>query len=425
MNTTEGDHSSNSDGTSSHGNNGSFPFQTTGSIAGDGQDGPEPELQEPDLDNIRGWSDAQLDDAIAKYDDGTPEHSRCLGEKARRVNGRTPGEELLPEGVEPLYGFDKPDPMQWTVAGLVPEGHLSMLVGDGGTGKSYLGLHMALCIATGYPFLGRGVRRGRVLYVDQELDLDEQRRRTHRVAEGMDLSVYSDTLEKRIYYLQPDYGLGTEEHQSQILNIVQYLNLDFLLYDSFTMGAAVDVKDESDVVPIVQQIRDWPTTLAIDHVSHATARGGKAATARAFGSVMKRNAARSSLTLAKADTGGYAIQQEKSNFNDGDHRLCYATEFTDEKVAFETIGEEDDRAAGLLPEMSTKDVTLTAVKNEYEALDGPVHAENVVQWRGERDECKDVAVGTVRNHFTALKRRGDVVDADGEGVLPSSAEYGG
>ena len=367
---------------------------------------------------LQGMSAEDLDELLDEEQSGTPVYKVALRERARRAQ-----QESVPDGVVPLYNFEKPDPLEWTVAGLVPEDHLTMLIGDGGTGKSFLALYMALCIASGRAFLKRGVKRGRVLYVDHELDEDEQKRRTCRVAEGMDLSVYSDALCGQFYYLRPRFALGTDGHQDTILNVVERLEIDVVVLDSLTMGAAADVKDEADVVPIVQQIRRWPTTVAIDHVSHGTAKNERAAAARAYGSVFKRNAARSSLTLAQADTGGYVIQQEKSNFNAGDARLCYAIEFADEAVTFERIDEADERAAGLLAEMSSMDATLAAVKDEYEALGGAVLAENVVQWREERGSCKSVAEGTVRNHFTALRQRGDIVGTDGQGVLPKSAEH--
>lgn len=361
----------------------------------------------------------QLEQLISEHSGDSEIYTRATREMARRAHE----EKNVPDGVVPMYDFKKPDPMDWTVAGMVPENHLTMLVGDGGTGKSFLALHMAMCIASDRPFLKRGVKSGNVLYVDHELDEAEQKRRTYRVAEGMGLSVNSEALRQSLYYLRPDHSLGTAEHHGAILDVVHRLNIDVIVLDSLTMGAAADVKDEADVVPIMQQVRQWPTTVAIDHVSHSTARNGRAADARAYGSVFKRNAARSSLTLAKADTGGYALQQEKSNFDAGDARLCYATEFTDDAVRFERIDEADERAAGLLSEMSTKDQTLAAVKDEFEALDGPVLADNVVQWREERDECKDVSAGTVRNHFTALQRRGDLKSVQGEGVRPTKAEY--
>jgi RecA-family ATPase len=329
----------------------------------------------------------------------------------------------MPEGVVPLYDFDRPDPLQWEVDGLVPKGHLTMLIADGGTGKSFLALHLAMCIASGQLFLGRDVDRGRVLYIDHELDADEQRRRVWRVATGMGLSVDDEAIRERLFYIRPRYPLGTDDHHIKVLDLVDRLEIDFVVLDSLTMGAAGDVKDQADFVPIAQQIRQWPTTLAIDHVSHATARGS-ASNARAFGSVFKRNAARSSLTLAESDTGGYVIQQEKSNFNSGDSRLCYATTFEEDAVTFERIDESDERAAGLLSDFSSKDVTLAAVKDMHEATGDPVFPDDVATWRENRDECDTVAAGTVENHFVALRKQGDLVGVeDSKAVRPSSAEY--
>jgi RecA-family ATPase len=365
-------------------------------------------------------SDQELSDFLDQTEPGTETHKVLMREKARRVI-KEQETKALPEDVVPLFGFDRPEPMQWTVAGLVPEGHLTMLIADGGTGKSYLAIHLALCIASGRTFLGRGVRRGHVLYIDHELDEDEQRRRVWRVAEGMDLNVHGDAIKDRLFYTNPTDPLGTKEHHASILRAVERLNIDFIVLDSLTMGATGDVKDQSDFVPIAQQIRQWPTTLAIDHVSHSTAQGS-AAKARAFGTVFKRNSARSSLTLAKSETGGFVLQQEKSNFNAGDNRLYFAVDFSDDEVSFTRIDESHERAAGLLGDLSSKDVTSAAVKDIYDKSEKAVTPEDVVAWRNERDECTSIAKKTVSNHFTALKKRGDVTGGDDVGVIPSTNE---
>jgi RecA-family ATPase len=311
--------------------------------------------------------------------------------------------------------------MEWRVADFVPEGHLTMLIGDGGTGKSILALYLALRICTGRPFFEMETRKGRVLYVDHELDRDEQLRRVHRIARAMDIDASDSSLSDRFQYWRPTHPLGSEEHQENLLEAVDVHEIDLVILDSLTMGARGDVTDVADVVPIMQHLRQWPTTVAIDHVSHSTAKGS-AAQARAFGSVFKRNAARSSLTLAQSETGGYALQQEKSNFSEGDGRLTYAVEWGEEEITFEAISDADERAQGLLSDLSSKDVTLMAVKEEYEALRGAVLAENVVDWRERRDDVSSIKRKTVQNHFSALKRRGDLTGADGEGVKPEAAE---
>jgi hypothetical protein len=215
--------------------------------------------------------------------------------------------------------------------------------------------------------------------------------------------------------------LGSREHQEQIMGAVQEHSVDLVILDSLTMGAQGDVTDVADVVPIMQDVRQWPTTVAIDHVSHSTAQGS-ASQARAFGSVFKRNAARSSLTLAQADTGGYCIQQEKSNFSEGDGRLVYAVEWGEDEITFEGISDADERAAGLLSDLSSKDVTAVAVEEMWDVSNQPVMPSDVVTWR-EQHDVSEISEGTVRNHFTALKKSGEVQTNEHGGAIPAKANY--
>jgi AAA domain len=54
------------------------------------------------------------------------------------------------------------------VPGLIPDGSVNIVVGDSGLGKTPLLGQLAVCVATGKPFLGLPVRRGTVLWVDYE-----------------------------------------------------------------------------------------------------------------------------------------------------------------------------------------------------------------------------------------------------------------
>lgn len=65
----------------------------------------------------------------------------------------------------------------WHVPGLIPAGTVTLLSGDGGTGKSLLALMLAVSTSTGRPWLGRTVRDGRCLYLSAEDDADEIHRR--------------------------------------------------------------------------------------------------------------------------------------------------------------------------------------------------------------------------------------------------------
>jgi hypothetical protein len=61
-----------------------------------------------------------------------------------------------------------PIPIQWRIRELFEDNTLSMLFGDPGSGKSFMALDMAYCIATGQPFHGHAVRPGPVIYLAGE-----------------------------------------------------------------------------------------------------------------------------------------------------------------------------------------------------------------------------------------------------------------
>ena len=56
------------------------------------------------------------------------------------------------------------------IAGILREGHKMLLSGPSKAGKSYLQINLVICIAEGLPWLGRQCERGRILYVNLELD---------------------------------------------------------------------------------------------------------------------------------------------------------------------------------------------------------------------------------------------------------------
>jgi phage/plasmid primase-like uncharacterized protein len=73
-------------------------------------------------------------------------------------------------------------PIEPMVEGLIRKGSINQLVGSPGSGKSWLAMDLALCFATGYPWLGLQTTKARVCYIDSELpDLVLQDRLTNAV----------------------------------------------------------------------------------------------------------------------------------------------------------------------------------------------------------------------------------------------------
>ena len=92
-----------------------------------------------------------------------------------------------------LHGKDVP-PREWLVRDLIPGKTVTMLSGDGGTGKSMVALQLACAVATEARWLGRGVAHGRVLFISAEDDEDELHRRLDSIvqAEGGSFEALED-----------------------------------------------------------------------------------------------------------------------------------------------------------------------------------------------------------------------------------------
>ena len=336
------------------------------------------------------------------------------------------GREEPAEGPQPvpLWGFEKPPPLLWIVAGFVPQGFITLLAADGGVGKSYLAIYLAIMVCLGHPFLGLGTRRGRVLYVDYELDEDEQKRRVWRVLSGLDLTPDDPRLVGRFYYYRPRHALSSEAGHDEVVGIIRKHDISLVILDSLSIGMGADATSQQDVTRIMQRFKDWGTVFAIDHISGQAARGNQSK-ARPFGSVFKRNIARATFTLARADAGGHLLTADKNNFGPQHDLLCYGLDFLDEgeRVCFRRLDQADEEMAGAMQHMSTHEITLLAVKSIYQDTGAAVSPDEVVAWRGDCDEAGGVKAGTVRNHFTVLKKRGKVeLMGDGK-VVPAIHDF--
>jgi KaiC/GvpD/RAD55 family RecA-like ATPase len=86
-----------------------------------------------------------------------------------------------------VWSFDTST--NWLVEDLIPEGCVTLITGESGVGKSTLVLALVGAIAYGQKFLGKTVKKQRVLYVDRENPLFAVRERLNllRIAETRDL----------------------------------------------------------------------------------------------------------------------------------------------------------------------------------------------------------------------------------------------
>ena len=80
----------------------------------------------------------------------------------------TPDAPAIRFPVVPSAAFASGEPPQWIVKHVLPRAELVVLFGASGSGKSFLALDLAGCIARGVPWRGKRVRQGRVVYIAAE-----------------------------------------------------------------------------------------------------------------------------------------------------------------------------------------------------------------------------------------------------------------
>ncbi|MBY0135568.1 ATPase [Paracoccus yeei] len=127
-------------------------------------------------------------------------------EKAKRTDPKARKSQFFTATM--LDGKEVPA-RNWLVPGLIPSGTVTLLTGDGGTGKSLLALQLATACALGKPWLGKTVAGGRDLFVSAEDDEDELHRRLTDVLEAEEAS-FADLDQLALRSLAGEDALLTE-----------------------------------------------------------------------------------------------------------------------------------------------------------------------------------------------------------------------
>ena len=341
--------------------------------------------------------------------------------------------EFLPDGgagkALPPFGGAEPGPVEFVVEGLVLDKQLNSLFGDGGLGKSYLALHLAFCVASGRPFFGRKVRRRTVLYIDVEnLGHEETLRRAYQVGRGYGL----ESPEGGVYYYAPEKPLGSAETHAEVEGIIGGLGVGFIVLDSLTLGAVgTNASDQVEVVKLLWDILKWGVpVLTLDHISKS-ARSDQA-NASAFGSVMKRNAARSMMRLHRSpDDGPLVLTHDKINCGPLSDPVYYDMSFEDDSgrvsVGFREADESEVRKASstgrphyrlnlplsefYVPEPTDKERVWMHVTLHYHATGRAADAGTIAQGTG-------IEQPSVTTHLSALYKASKVRRADRGFYLP-------
>lgn len=121
----------------------------------------------------------------------------------------------------------KPIPeRRFCVPDWIPDRTVTLLSGDGGTGKSLLAMQLATCCAMGRPFLGMELAPRKVLYLAAEDDQDEMHRRQVDIndALGIEMAELDDQLAWRVL-VGEDTLLAAADKRGRLQATPTYTNL--------------------------------------------------------------------------------------------------------------------------------------------------------------------------------------------------------
>src|SRR5215217_3682875 len=331
----------------------------------------------------------------------TPPRSRSqsLGDMGVSYDGT----EDLKQSIQAFSfsGREKPGPRESLADNIIWKGHATSWFGEGGVAKSLLALHLGLTVAAenrSY-WMAFAVKTVPVLYLDFELDADEQHRRALSLASGMGMK----GIPEYFYYLSAA-TLPPSEAFEIAAEECRRLGIGLVIVDSVGFALEGDSGTARDVLGFfrecIQPLKDaGASPLLIDHQAKII-KGEKYSDKQAFGSVYKTNAVRSSFQIRGLSDQGEitaTFTHKKNNF--GWKEKDFSLKITFDSEAGRTTVE---RLEAPMPnpdrQPSKKELVLEAIEELGRATSETVARKTRIPTQ------------TVRNAISDLAHEGAIVD---------------
>ena len=210
-------------------------------------------------------------------------------------------------------------PMDWLIGTMIPANTVTLLSGDGGTGKSLLALNLAISVATGglLPWLGFKPQKGPALYVGAEDDENEMHRRINNMIWNRPDISFSDLKDLHIASLAArDALLSVVDARSNILTpsplfkqIRDKIDAErprLVVFDTLADLFPGNENDRAQARQFIGQLRklsvDFSTTIIL--LSHPSL-SGMASGSGTSGNTAWNNSVRSRLFMQRINEEGY------------------------------------------------------------------------------------------------------------------------
>lgn len=228
-------------------------------------------------------------------------------------------------------------PREWLVPEFIPNAAVTLLSGDGGTGKSLIALQLGVAVATGKPWLGQTIDRpGEVLFLSAEDTQDELHRRLESICNG-DLTALARLHARSVVEVDPllatfdrENRMKTTELFSKVHAAVERVRPSLVVLDTLANLHSGDENNKAHAMQFVNRLKGIATkfncaVLLLTHPSLSGMTNGSGAA----GSVGWSNGVRSRLFLSRVkDKDGNehnadvrTLTTTKSNYGRSDSRI--------------------------------------------------------------------------------------------------------
>lgn len=259
-----------------------------------------------------------------------------------------------------------PAPIGWVMEG-ISEGSVVGCFANGGTGKSYIELHRAVCLASGEPFFGLPTTKRRVLFFSCEDRINVLRLRLEHICRHLGIGLSS--LEGQFYVLDmvgrnavlfgADFRgtTGITVTFAALADLIERHGIEVLFIDSISDAFGGNENSRGDVKRFVNALlglipSDRGAVVLIGHVDKAAVRNG-ITTEGYSGSSGWNNSLRARWYIfpemqAGERTGALLLQLQKSNHGRPGLEMRFRWDdkahlFVGEIVAAATPGERAQR----------------------------------------------------------------------------------
>lgn len=196
--------------------------------------------------------------------------ANCLLEISEKATGNLQKNYVVRDAA---YMLEPLQPVKYLVEGLIYEKSITVLYGDGGTKKTWAGLYLGACVASGNAWGDLNTTKTKVLYIDEEIGNSEMHLRGQQCIKGATLA--NDPIDLK-YISLAGFHLDNPQHEAILTNEILAQGVGLVIFDALADLMLGDENSKQDTQPIFNALRRIveKTGAAIVVIHHANKTGG-------------------------------------------------------------------------------------------------------------------------------------------------------